>query len=94
MTQRPLSRYAHELHEILASGALAGRGSVQMNDGLVVEIETMTRLVLADFERLTKVTRISTFTSDDERQVYDDLRRLHHLATELPARNANNDALG
>ncbi len=46
-----MERYAHDLQEALVSGRLVASGSVELTDGLVVNLERMVRITPADFER-------------------------------------------
>ena len=78
--QHLLETFAHELREALDSGALAHRGRAELSDGVTVSFERMTRIVLADFERIAKRPPGDPISESDERQLYDDLTRLHALA--------------
>jgi len=71
-----LERYARELKEYLASGALMGSGAVELTDGLVVDVERMARITLAEFERLASGTS-QTSSIQEHQQLYADLERLH-----------------
>jgi hypothetical protein len=78
--QRLLETFARELREVLDSGALAHRGRVELSDGVSVSFERMTRIVLADFERIAERPPGDPIDESAERQLYDDLTRLHALA--------------
>jgi hypothetical protein len=74
-----MERYAHALRGFLASGALQGGGSVELADGLVVDLKRMVRITLAEVERFSSGLPGES-DANEQRQLYDDLERLHTFA--------------
>ena len=76
----PMEPLARELRAWLASEALDARSRVELSDGLIVNLERMVRIVLADFERVAWATDGSAITEGEKHALSDDRLRLHSLA--------------
>jgi hypothetical protein len=75
-----------ELHDALASGALAHCGRVEISDGMTVDAERMARIVLVELEYVARGTPGACLAAGYERVLYDDMLRLLTLARPAGAR--------
>ena len=65
-----------ELRGRFDAGDFTGRGQIRLRDGAVVDAERKARNVLADIDRITRVSGWSWLTDDEEQELHDDLLRL------------------
>jgi hypothetical protein len=76
-----IERYAHELHDRLCTGALAGLGPVTIRRGTRLDFEEAVSTTLAELECLGDRHRRGAWTDlEHENQVWSDIAHLHWMA--------------